>query len=624
MTLLKKALCILLSLLMLLSVAACDFSSGQDAGEGSDNDESMIDTGSETDPPPEAKTSPYELIIPEGASESMRVAAVRLQSVILEKTGYYLEVKTDFISWADTPNEYEILIGEVAREEIKTEPDIKINDFVVRTVDKKWLLLGGSETATLAAIAYFTDECISSVFDAPENFRYYREGTYVVESFTLCGKDISEYIMVYPNNAPICLKYAEQIQEKIAILCGLKVPIYPEASAPKNTPRINFGGTTTSGCDLTTVGYDSYEVAASEGSVSVIGGCSYGYNNALKIVEKELKSQKILNINADALNYEFDQVSRAEYIANADLFVPIWKKSLNLSNTRTFEQKIAVFSDANTNELFTMAHRGEHDYYPECSVESVISAYLMGADAIELDVRYTADGVPVIMHDATLTRMTNYTEMKGKTVNGINLPTSDAVSDWTYEQLMQLNLKNGSVVTEFKIASLEDMLKVSKDKIFLYIDNKQADENILNVAYELMKKTGNYRSLLLGGTGTGLTKELCVELQQKIKNETGQTALIYVRANNSAANRTVSYLKENAVGPYAILLNGGYVREDKIGIKTVMENHADALNFGTWTLEGGEIEAGPTLWQEIYDLGFRFLFVDKLVDLLKYKKQNNY
>lgn len=619
---LKRILCIFLSLLMLISTTACNIGEvGRDEGNGENNITDNTGGDAHTQ---DANTSPYVIIVPEECSEGVRAAAVSLQSEILKETGYKLEVNTDYVSWSDTPNEYEILIGEVDREEIKADADIKLNDYVVRTIGKKWIVFGGGENATLRAISYFKDNCISSLFDVPENFKYYCEGQYSVENFTLCGKDISEYIMVYPSNSPICLKYAERIQGKIAELCGVKVPIYIETKAPESGGRINFGDTATSGCDLTTVGYDSYEISASEGNVSVIGGTSYGYNSALKIFERELVAQKTLNISCETLTFEFDQVSRNEYIANADLFVPIWKETLNLKITRTFDEKIAVFSDANTNKLFAMAHRGEHEYYPEGSVESVISAYLMGADGVELDVRFTKDGVPVILHNATLTKLTNYSEMQGKTVNGITLPNVPELSEWTYEQVMQLNLKMGGVVTEYKIASLKDMLVVSKDRIFLYLDNKDQREDILDVVYQLMKETGNYRSVFIGGTGAGFLKENCVALQQKIKNEVGQTALIYVRASSATANSTVSYLKNNAVGPYAILLNGGYTRKDKIGSKTVMENHGSNLNFGTWLTDDNDLESEPAIWQEIYDLGFRILFVDTLDDLIKYKNQKKY
>jgi glycerophosphoryl diester phosphodiesterase len=58
------------------------------------------------------------------------------------------------------------------------------------------------------------------------------------------------------------------------------------------------------------------------------------------------------------------------------------------------------------------AHRGGPNAggqpaYPENSMEAFQAATAHGADVIELDVRLTADDVPVVMHDATLERTTN-------------------------------------------------------------------------------------------------------------------------------------------------------------------------------------------------------------------------
>ncbi|GAB4215115.1 MAG: glycerophosphodiester phosphodiesterase family protein [Synechococcales cyanobacterium] len=49
-----------------------------------------------------------------------------------------------------------------------------------------------------------------------------------------------------------------------------------------------------------------------------------------------------------------------------------------------------------------IAHRGDHRHAEENTLEAFASALHTGADMIELDVRRTQDGIPVIFHDATL------------------------------------------------------------------------------------------------------------------------------------------------------------------------------------------------------------------------------
>ncbi len=52
-----------------------------------------------------------------------------------------------------------------------------------------------------------------------------------------------------------------------------------------------------------------------------------------------------------------------------------------------------------------VAHRGDPYRVRENTLPSIRSALDRGADAVEIDVRVTRDGVPVLLHDATLERL---------------------------------------------------------------------------------------------------------------------------------------------------------------------------------------------------------------------------
>jgi glycerophosphoryl diester phosphodiesterase len=52
-----------------------------------------------------------------------------------------------------------------------------------------------------------------------------------------------------------------------------------------------------------------------------------------------------------------------------------------------------------------VAHRGDPYRVRENTIDSVRSAFDRGADAVEVDVRLTRDGVPVLLHDGTLKRL---------------------------------------------------------------------------------------------------------------------------------------------------------------------------------------------------------------------------
>ncbi|MFE2512194.1 glycerophosphodiester phosphodiesterase [Streptomyces naganishii] len=52
-----------------------------------------------------------------------------------------------------------------------------------------------------------------------------------------------------------------------------------------------------------------------------------------------------------------------------------------------------------------VAHRGDPYRFRENTIASLRSALDQGADAVEIDVRLTRDGVPVLLHDETLKRL---------------------------------------------------------------------------------------------------------------------------------------------------------------------------------------------------------------------------
>ena len=52
-----------------------------------------------------------------------------------------------------------------------------------------------------------------------------------------------------------------------------------------------------------------------------------------------------------------------------------------------------------------LAHRGDHRRLPENSLAALVAgARAPMSDGVEFDVRVSADGVPVVIHDATLER----------------------------------------------------------------------------------------------------------------------------------------------------------------------------------------------------------------------------
>src|SRR5262249_51518956 len=54
-----------------------------------------------------------------------------------------------------------------------------------------------------------------------------------------------------------------------------------------------------------------------------------------------------------------------------------------------------------------IAHRGDSFHAPENTLDAARSGWHAGADAWELDVQLTRDGIPVVLHDESLARTTD-------------------------------------------------------------------------------------------------------------------------------------------------------------------------------------------------------------------------
>lgn len=103
--------------------------------------------------------------------------------------------------------------------------------------------------------------------------------------------------------------------------------------------------------------------------------------------------------------------------------------------------------------VIVIAHRGASYIEPENTLRSFKKALEMNADAIEFDVRFSKDSIPVIIHDETVDRTTNG---KGR------------VSDMLFNELRRLNAGMGE-----RIPTLQEALDLIDRKALIIIELKE-------------------------------------------------------------------------------------------------------------------------------------------------------
>ena len=102
------------------------------------------------------------------------------------------------------------------------------------------------------------------------------------------------------------------------------------------------------------------------------------------------------------------------------LFVSLFV--INESNAQTAKLPLV----RHHHKFIVIAHRGDHTNAPENTIVAYKNAIKIGADFIEVDLRTTKDSQLVVMHDATINRITG--------ING-------SIQNMTFDSLRKLEVR---------------------------------------------------------------------------------------------------------------------------------------------------------------------------------------
>lgn len=145
-----------------------------------------------------------------------------------------------------------------------------------------------------------------------------------------------------------------------------------------------------------------------------------------------------------------------------------------------------------------IAHRGEHLRHHENTLEAIEAAVAAGADFTEMDVRRSKDGRYLLMHDATVDRMTD---------------GHGRVADLTWAELSQLVVRARHLtnVPPSRIPLFEEALRACHGRIHIYLDFKNGDRREVAA---LVKAAGMEREVLVydGAPGIAQWREIAPEL----------------------------------------------------------------------------------------------------------------
>jgi len=235
-------------------------------------------------------------------------------------------------------------------------------------------------------------------------------------------------------------------------------------------------------------------------------------------------------------------------------------------------------------QIAVIAHRGEHRAHPENTLPAFQAAIDAGADFFELDVRTTADGRLVLMHDATVDRTTD---------------GHGPVRSLTFDQIRALDAgaKFSPQFAGTRVPSFDEALALAHGKIGVYVDSKDIAPADLVAALAKADMLNHVMShvVIYGGAGF-LKKVQALSPSLKVMPEAGSAA-------------TLEKLLAD-VKPQVVAFDAGDFKDDAIAVakSAGVDVYVDRL----WSADK------PADWQDAVDRGATGIQTDRPAELVAY------
>jgi glycerophosphoryl diester phosphodiesterase len=231
-----------------------------------------------------------------------------------------------------------------------------------------------------------------------------------------------------------------------------------------------------------------------------------------------------------------------------------------------------------------IAHRGDHVIYPENTLAAYAEAIKNKADYVEIDLRTTKDSALVSMHDATVNRMTG---------------SKGAIKDMTLDKIeqLQVNSRDRLDKTIYRVPTFEQIINLCKDKIYIYIDFKQASAA---ASYAVLEKYGMQKQVLVYING----------IQQLIDwRHVAPEMPLMLSMPNSA--KDVEGMKTFIGQTKPDLLDGDWKE-----YTPEMVAEAMGMNLPVWP-DAQNKDEGAAIWDQAIAIGFTGLQTDHPAALIK-------
>ena len=182
----------------------------------------------------------FTIIRPDDSTTSVFNLTKDLGEKLKKATGAEFELDTDFKGWNTVrdPEKYEILVGNTNYDETaEILKDIRYFDYAIVIRGNKIVIAAYNETSLRKAMTYFNNNMLPLIAkDADGDFciafedKVYKN-KYNVNSLTLDGNPIQDYVVVYGKDTPAGATVAQSVVDVIASATGYYLPIVNDKEA---------------------------------------------------------------------------------------------------------------------------------------------------------------------------------------------------------------------------------------------------------------------------------------------------------------------------------------------------------------------------------------------------------
>ena len=572
----------------------------------------------------------YKLIRSDKTSEEVTDAFLRLRDALSDKYGIKIELGDDFVMPNKEPHAYEIAVGQVDREEsAKALEGVGYNDSVIAFIGNRLMITGYSDEAVIRAVDLFIEKYLTEGdLTVNSTLHVIEKAVYSKEGLTIGGVPLSDYVIVYGSGYT---NAAKEVAARLGKLTGAILTVQAEKEEP-GAHEIAIGAASRFSAKIDAARTDDFYITdgGNGAHLYISAGNKTAVEMACARLCKALADGEKTEYAVSDLTMHYELPASRDYVNDIESLPLHWELEFETPEWMLdYDEKYAATMDPD-GRLMSCAHRGDMVYYPENSIEGIISAVMMGADMVEIDPRLTKDGVFVLLHDATLTRTTNFEEMAGK--NG--LPSSANVSDWTYEQLMQLNLKSGTggssaKVTPYKIPTLDEAFNVCANRIFIRLDVKGPTDDTPFWDFEkdiwpLMEKYESYSNVIYTWHSWFKANSYSLTDTYRAKSQelSGKAGIVFVGDTGTLSGNN-KVIRAHDFNPGIRL----FVNFGDVDYKEYLKNNKNKLDSYKGKLRTyADVHNGNNeshaFYGELYEAGINYHLVNKALSLCQYIAAN--